>query len=466
MAQVIEINAKAGGEPVEVRANRGAQGGLIRGERFKQSGPYGDLGAATLTNILTQAEQGNIASWAMLCDFIRGSDDAIAGLFETRRLRVRQAEIKIVAGRAEPTADDELAAKLCGKAIAGVENWDKAIDAMLLGQCDGASMTEIMWPEYPDGGLILPVALEVRHLRRFRYDEHWQPRLYDSGQNPGPDGYGEILDPNGKWITYHHSAGNVYPGQFGIMRSLAWRWLFRRWADRFWIEHLDRYGSPFTYAVVEKNTPGATRDNVRESLERLTSEHVAVFETGGEIVMEAAAVAAGSDQYETYMAMAMNAMATRILGTSDASAPGMNGSNAAVESRISAVVDPRTRADINELWSCIRRDLFRWVLIKNAHLFSTTPAIPDVKLLSDIGPETKVQTSALAGAQTEAAAGLIERAVAGTLPVSAARMLMQAANPTMTQEMIDAMFADVRAPAVAPAAPAAPQGVDTIPRMA
>ena len=91
MGTVIELATRAGGEKVEIVRQSGAQAGLIRGERFKASGPYGDLEASRLTSILRQAELGNIADWAMLCDFIRGSDDAVAGLFETRRLRVRQA---------------------------------------------------------------------------------------------------------------------------------------------------------------------------------------------------------------------------------------------------------------------------------------------------------------------------------------------------------------------------------------
>lgn len=456
MGDVIQMAERATDDSGERMYSPHVQAALVRAERFRQSGPYGDLEASRLTSILQQAELGNIAEWAKLCDFIRGSDDTIAGLFETRRLRVRQAEVKIIPGRKRATADDILAAQLCSDAIDQMEDFDGAVDRILLGQCDGSSLSEIVWSHNAVTDTVTPAAIVPAHLRRFRFDEHWQPRLYDAGQNPGADGYGEILEPNGKWITYQHSAGAVYPGQFGIMRSLAWRWLFLRWAHRFNIEFLDRFGQPFTYATVEKNTPGATRDNIRASLERLTSEHVAVFETGGSIVMEAAGAAAGSDHYETYIAAATAAIATRILGTSDASAPGKNGSNAAVEARVSAVVDPRTRADVAELWSVLRRDLFRWILIKNAHKFSTTPAIPEAKLLSDVGVETDVQASALNGAQVASLVEVIAQASAGTIPVSAARAIVAASNPTLPVESLDAMFRDVRpspAPVAQPVAP-------------
>jgi len=452
MGDVIQMTERAGDDGERVVPHH-VQGALVRAERFRSSSAFGDLEASRLATILQSAEIGNVAEWAKLCDFIRGSDDTIAGLFETRRLRVRQAEIKIVPGRLKPTADDVLAAQLCADAIAKLENFDSAIDSILLGQCDGSSLTEIVWYLDQATDTVLPASLIATHYRRFRFDEHWQPRLYDEGQSPGPDGYGEILEPNGKWIVYQHSAGAVYPGQFGIMRSLAWRWLFLRWAHRFAIEFLDRYGQPFTYATVEKNTPGATRDNIRESLERLTSEHVAVFETGGSIVMEAAGAAAGSDHYDTYIASATAAIATRILGTSDASSPGANGSNAAVEARVSAVVDPRTRADVAELWSVLRRDLFRWILIKNAHKFSTMPAIPEAKLLADVGVETDVQASALNGAQVASLVEVIAQASAGTIPVSAARAIVAASNPTLPVEALDAMFRDVRAPAAPPVLP-------------
>jgi len=456
MGDVIQMSERVSDDGERIEPPR-PQGAMVRAERFRQSGPFGDLEASRLTTILQQAELGNIAQWAMLCDFIRGSDDTVAGLLETRRLRVRQAEIKIVPGRKNANADDTLAAQLVADALDRIEDRDGAIDHILLGQSDGTSYTEILWGYDAATDTVWPTALVPVHLRRFRFDEHWKSRLYDNGQNPGPDGYGEILEPNGKWIIYQHSAGAVYPGQFGIMRSIAWRWLFLRWAHRFAIEFLDRFGQPYIWARVQKNTSGSTRDDVRESLERLTAEHVAVFEEGGEIVIEAAGAAAGSDHYDTYIANASSAIATRILGTSDASAPGKNGSNAAVEARVDAVVDPRTRADAAELWSTLRRDLFRWILIKNAHKFTGTPAIPEAKLIQDVGVETDVQASALNGAQVSSLVDVIAQASAGLIPVSAARAIVAAANPTLPPEALDAMFADV---APRPAAPVAPV-VDT-----
>lgn len=426
------------------KRRRPTQAELIRTERFRSNSDFGDMTGARLTAIMTQGERGDIAEIARLYDFIRNTDDLIPGTLETRRLRVRQADVKVTPGSDKPTPDDILAADLCAAAVDQVEDFDNCLDRMLLAHSDGWSFTEIPEDSWRADrqGRVLPRTLITAHPRRFRFDERWNPRLYDNGQKPGPDSYGEILIP-GRWIYVTHTAGGVYPGNYGIGRSILWMWLFRRWAQRFWIEHLDRYGSPFTYAIVERNTPENVREDVKAALDSLTREHTAVFEAGGEIKFDSSASAGGSDeQYERYMAAVSDAIARRILGTSDLSSPGSHGSNAAVETRVEGAVDPRTRADIRDLWGAIERDLFRWVLIKNAGLFKSTPKIPIVKLRSDIGA-ADLQSQALDGNQSRTILEVVSAAHAGSLPATAAREIVAAANPTLTAEQLDRMFVGV-----------------------
>jgi len=350
------------------------QAPLTRTERFASRTRFGDMTASRLAQILQGQESGELAEWCDFVEYVLTTDSFIAGLAETRAKRVSQAPFRIIAGGGEPA--DQLAAELVNEVVRGIAGLPDLLETMLVnGIFAGVSFHETIWAFDSQRRTYYPAEIQFRHGHRFRFDEHWLPRLWDSGQRGGGL-YGESLVP-ASWIV-HQPATVGYPGTAGLMRKIAWKWLFLRWSSKFEIKYLDTLGTPLIYARV----PAATADNVIEEvlaqLESLAGDHVGVIKEGGDIVVDATGANASTGAlHDVYAKRAEAALARDILGSADAAAPGDNGSRAAVETRTAATMDPRMLADGRSLMETLRHSLFRWVVLLNEHKFGgVLPAIP------------------------------------------------------------------------------------------
>lgn len=344
------------------------QGRIDRYERWRTNNRWGDLGAQDLQAVLDKAAKGDVADWADLCEFAIGSDDEIVSLYGTRRDRIVQADYVVAPNEHGNPQVAQLAAEFCDEQIGRVRNWKRFLRDMFHAVAVGYSANELSWRRDGARRLWYTDRIEHRHGHRFRYGPQWDLRLYDHGHKPGSDSYGQTLRPD-QWVVHSHQEQAGYPGIGGVMRSTVWRWMFRRWCDKFWIQYMERHGNPLMYAKVSPDTPKTVRNNMLEGLEDLANDGAAVIEEGGELVVEAAAQAAkGDEAHERYMRFAAASLGKAWLGTSDANESGPNGARAATETRVSATMDPRMVADGENMGATLHEQLFPLWLEKNAHL--------------------------------------------------------------------------------------------------
>lgn len=386
MANVIPFPNIRSLDPEKRLANTPAW--LQRAERWRTGSRFGDLGATQLQAILDEAARGNVWDWADLVEYMIGSDDHLVSLYATRTQRVVQADWIIVPSKFGDQDLAQQAASFIEHCIGQIDNWEDALQDLLHAVALGYAVNEMRWAFEKSQQMHFITHLEPLHAHRFRYDELWRLRLYDKGVRRGPEGYGELLDPR-FYVAHFHREQSGYPGIGGVMRSCAWRWMFRRWVDKFWIQYMESHGSPFTYAKVAANTPKPVRDEILASLQSLSADHVAVIEQGGEIVIEAAAQAAkGDESHSKYMAYAEASLTKAWLGMADAVDPGAHGSQAAVSTRTSATMDPRMVVDGRRLANTIRRTVFTRLLWENRHLFQDAASVHDIPI-----PEMRFRTS-------------------------------------------------------------------------
>lgn len=368
---------------------RGLTAPVNRFERFRATGRFGDLWAPQLSAILYKLDQGYLDDWADLVEFAIGTDPTLASLYETRIDRVTQASWQVKPSKLGDPAQAKLAAEFCDEQLRRIPHWNGVLKWLLHGLFVGFSAAEMEWDYDADTDTNYVRKVTGRHTHRFRYDERWIPRLYDFGQRRSSvNAYGEALDPR-RWITFAFQCQAGYPNVAGLFRPAAWTWLFSRWADKFLIQSVEKFGAPFVYAVVAQNTPPQVRDEIKQGLEDLTADHVAVIEQGGEIIFKETSIStsgAGSlhgsalDRYEARLGKL-------ILGASDIADPGAHGSQAAVDTRGGMTADPRMVADGILLGESVSSSLFYWLLQLNAHKFADgiAPPVPtyEAKTASD-----------------------------------------------------------------------------------
>lgn len=368
---------------------RGLQQGRVdQSERWRTTSKYGDLGASGLQAVFDAADRGDIAEWCDLCEYMIKTDEDILDAYTTRVSRVVQASWQI-------DGADAKAVELVKWGIDKCDNWHEAQKDAMHALAPGFSALEGEWEYDAITRRYFVRRFTARHGHRFRYDEQWQLRLYDRGQKARTNQYGEALDPR-RWVVHTHKEQPGYPGVYGVMRSCAWPWLFKRWAEKFWIMNLEKHGSPFTVATVPGNTPSEVRTQIRTDLESMATDHVAVKEAGVEIEMLAAGAAAGNDEaHLKYVNAKRQAIMRAWLGTDDATSAGESGSRAAVDSRISAVMDPRMVSDGEGLATTLRSTYFRQLMDANAHEVPPGTPVPSMRYKT-AGDEARVDVQDLA----------------------------------------------------------------------
>lgn len=417
------------------------QGRVTSAERWATGGQFGDMSASQLTSILNAAKTGDVSRWADLCAYAISTDEHLSSLSSSRYTRVVQADWLIVPNEYGDQAMARLAAEFVNEQLARIQRYQRSMKALLSAVGIGYAVGEMEWAR--DSKRTNYVQRIVnREAHRFRYDEQWNLRLYDSGVRASKGSiYGEALDPR-LMIVHEHQEVNGYPGATGVMKSCIWGWMFSRWVEKFNILFLEKFGSPIVYAKVDPDSKENVRNQILEDLQNLSNEHVGVIE-GHEITLIDSATKSG-DGYQAYLTYRKNEQTKAWLGTSDAVDPGANGSRAAVDSRTGAMMDPRMVSDGQDLAETLQSTLFTQLIALNLHKFGVGDAsqvpVPMMRFRT-ADDEVKVD----AGARAQESIDVREQAGDDAAPVPVAApstAAVQASQPekfgtTQITSMID-----------------------------
>lgn len=359
-------------EPIELTPVEERLVGPNQQDRWSQQ-DYGGVTPATLAGVLTQAKLGFVEQWADLSGFMVRTDPHLRGIYYTRRIAVASIPWRVEPGADEPGNDDELAAKLCSEALGRIHDLERFLLNALDGIGRGYSIHEIMW-RY-ETGVWWPAELSWIHARRFRFDNDWRLRLWDSGAAFGDDGQGTLLTPN-KFVIHIPRTISEYPTLTGELMSVAWPWMFKRWDVKFWLNGSERFANPLLIGVVPKNTPRNVKVALVTALKNITADGAGVIEEGATVDVKQLGTAS-KDIWSALIDFFNAEMTKGLLGSTD-NVEASGGSYARAESQAATSIAPRTQMDARALSGTIERDIFRPLIEFNAHLFSggKMPPIP------------------------------------------------------------------------------------------
>src|SRR3990172_7865123 len=353
--------------------------GIPYSERRRSTNNFGNLLAPQLRGILDKLDRGEPEDWVDLNEFVIGSEGFMLNLYSSRISRVVQAEYMVTPNKHGDQALAKDAADFISEGIGRVTGWRTFMRESLHAIGPGFQPHRMAWDYDRSTQTFYVPEFLYHHPHRFRYDDQWQLRLYDRGQNRSRENmYGEALMPN-EWVIHTHKEQAGYPNVAGVMRSCIYHWMFHRWGDKFWARFTERFGSPFVYLQVVENATDAVRAEALSKLEQFSNEHVGVVEAGNEIKQVEASVTSGStSQHEIFIKYLEASITKAWLGASDVTEQGATGSQAAVETRVSALTDPKMVND-GLMWAeTIQGSYFRWMLENNRHKFGgKVPPIPE-----------------------------------------------------------------------------------------
>ncbi len=342
------------------------------------SGRLANLTPETLSGILNNAERGELRDWADLCDRMAEVDAQVRASLETRVAAIAGARCVVEPG--PPTGDPrrdryrEDAAQFFENVLAQTPDWSTRVMELLDGIPKGVGVLQKTWAW--DGHAVMPTLTWV-HTRRFRwFRDDWTLRLADDGNalwTPGLE-----LDPD-EWIVHAPKTVAGYPTRVGVMRAVAWAYLFKRWCAQFWIQGAERFAWPLLWAKVPRGAAADVRATAQQGLDDLSADHAAVVEDPVAFQLIETTVK-DNGTWKTFHEAMNNEIAKAILGMTDMNEPGRIGAYAAVEVRRGATVDARIAMDELSLASTIRGQLAEPCIRLNAHLFGGyIPPIPSAR---------------------------------------------------------------------------------------
>jgi phage gp29-like protein len=281
--------------------------------------PSRGLTPTRLAAILSDAETGNLVTQCELAEDMEEKDAHIFSELQKRKRAMLSVDWVI-----EPPKDASREEIRDAEMITEWLEDSDFLDDLILDMGDaitkGFSATEMTW-NYTDK-LWLP-DFEWRDPAWFKTHSLYRNEIRLRDNTPE----GQVLNPL-NWVVHRHQAKSGYLARTGLVRVLAWPYLFKNYSVRDLAEFLEIYGLPLRLG---KYPTGATRDEKSTLLKAVMSiGHNAggIIPKGMDIEFKDAAKGT-SDPYKTMITWAEQSQSKAILGgTLTSQADGATSTNA------------------------------------------------------------------------------------------------------------------------------------------
>lgn len=344
--------------------------------------PEEGLTPLRLAAIMREAEEGDPRRQAELAEAVEEKYLHYQGVLGTRKRAVSRLPITVEAATDDDwaVADADLVREWLRRDTLRGEITD-ILDA--IGK--GYSFVEIIWET--SGGRWWPARLEWRDPRWFTFDRA-------DGTTPliiGDAGQPEPLSPY-KWVYHQSKTKSGTPVRSGLIRGVAWVYLFQSFGWKDWLVFLNRFGQPFRLG---KYGPGATpadKEQLLRAIRALSGDFGGIISEGMAIELIEAKVTGNVQVFRELVNEADTRVSIAVAGQ-NLTARVDGGSRAASETHNDVRGDIRD-ADASDLVVTLGRDLVRPMIDLNHGRRPAYPRLviaePDNEDLAELRESLKV----------------------------------------------------------------------------
>lgn len=429
-----------------------------------------NLSFERLSAILRVATLGYRREFVDAVNELLERDPHASAVCRQRILAVAGARVEVVAAQL-PDGDprheraEELRAAV-EKMLTAIPRLRQALAALSWAIVYGVAAQEVVWGEDPDG-TVRPVELRFVHSRRLAYPDpmSWDVRIWDQGSvnawypragEPTAGVFGlRVADYPGKFVVHAPQLRGDYPTRDGLGRDLVWWMVVKGLGARGLTEYVERFGKPWvlgTFSTKNADAPAgraANKDDIAKGF--ATVGGMGVGGLAGsmlpdsikiELVGPGVSASGAAIDHEDLIKIADQQMSKAVLGQSDTTDAGANGSRSSTETRKDSTRE-LYRYDATNLGETLDHDLVRPFVVVN---------YPDD---ADLAPSVRIVVDEKPSAADMLA--LVEKLVAMGAPVDADEVAADAAVP-LVEKVGDAPRRLTRAGAAPADAPALPPG--------
>lgn len=341
--------------------------------------PTRGLTPARLASVLLAAEQGDLISQCELAEDLEEKDGHIFAEMQKRRGALLGVNWRITPPR-NPTAAEQADALMLEELLTDLLDIDSVImdasDAIL----KGFSNQEIEWQQVD--GFTVPKEISFRDPSWFQLNPNSRNelRLRDNTYE------GAALQPFG-WISHVHKAKSGYLSRAGLVRVLAWPFLFKNLSLRDLAEFLEVYGLPVKLGKYPSGASEKEKATLLRAVLGIGHNAGGIIPQGMEIEFRDAADGQ-SDPFMLMMDWCEKTQSKAILGgTLTSQADGKSSTNA-LGNVHNEVRQELRNSDLKQLAATLSRDLVYPLYALNGKSFSGSRRLPrfefDVSKAADL----------------------------------------------------------------------------------
>ena len=188
--------------------------------------PSNGLTPVKLAEILREADAGDVLRQMELFEEMEEKDPHLFSQLQTRKNAVTGLDFEVIPFGDEPL--DKEIADFIEEQLNGIESFEDVENDLLDAIGKGFAVSEILWG-YDEGHVVVQ-DIKTRHQKRFFWDT-----LDDSFKVRTKDVPEGILLPANKFIVHRYKARSGHTSRAGILRVVAWMYLFKNYDLKDWV---------------------------------------------------------------------------------------------------------------------------------------------------------------------------------------------------------------------------------------
>lgn len=325
--------------------------------------PSNGLTPEKLAAILREGDEGDVLRQSELFEEIEEKDPHLFSQLQTRKQAVAGLDYEVIPFDPNDERDKEIA-DFIEQVLNSLEGFEEDLIDLLDAIGKGFAVSEIMWG-IRDGSVVVK-ELRSRHQKRFFWDS--QDDSFKVRTKDHPEG---TLLPGNKFVVHRYKAKSGHPSRAGVLRVVAWFYMFKNYTIKDWMSFCEVYGIPLRLG---KYSQGASQDDKKalmRALRQIGADASGIIPDGTEIEFITTDKTSSVDLFERLARYADEQISKAILGQTLTSDSG--GGSYAQSKTHNEVRHDLTVADCKALASTLRRDLIRPLVYYN---FGETDRIP------------------------------------------------------------------------------------------
>lgn len=311
--------------------------------------PSNGLTPRRLARIFRNADDGDVHEQMELFEEMEEKDTHLFSQLQTRKLAVTGLDWEVQA-----FSDDELdqqVAEFIDRQLSGIENLDDIFIDILDAIGKGISVMEIEWGVDASGANVIE-DIEYVHPKKLVWDYQTDEMLICTKDFPSG-----VSLPENKFVVHKYKAKSGHASRGGILRVVAWMYLFKNYDVKDWVAFCEIFGMPLRLGKYSAASSEDDKKALMEAIYSLGTDAAGIVPDGTVIEFIESNKTSSVEIYELLARYCDEQISKAVLGQTLSSDSG--GGSYAQGKVHNEVRHDLTQADAKALAVTVRRDIIR-----------------------------------------------------------------------------------------------------------